>query len=348
MSVIYINTTCSIVISMSEKENPNEMLIKELLRSDLHLSANATFEDRLPVPLNTDIRPDLIIKDGKANYLVEVKNYATEQSIARLALLKQLLKDEKMKVTYVLAAKNIPKTISDLAQRIQVTVIQLPLNIPVNVSDDEGRITTENAWKVVTDILSNELTSIMGISRRTGISYGWAHRIANRLISRGMAEKFNDQVRMNNIPKLLNVIALERPMVALNKGIINTNYSDSHDAATGLTRSLERSGVHFAFTGFTAASIYTGSAIRHDAVYMYVNDDGEYRNLKSNEVRNLGGIKIYIYLPDRDVTKDSILSGNVRIVSKGQALLDMAGFGRSGGDLALDLGKRYGSIIGNE
>jgi head-tail adaptor len=333
---------------MPAEKNPNEALIRELLRSDLHLSAEATFEDKLPGPVDsTEIQPDFIIKDGKALYLIEVKNYATEQSIARLALLEQLLKDTNMKITYVLAAKNIPKTISNLAQRIQVAVIQLPLNIPVNVSDDEGRITTENAWKVVTGILSNELTSIKGVSRRTKISYAWAHRITNRLISRGIAEKFNDQVRINNISKLLNVVALERPMVALNKDIIWTGYSDSHDAATGLTRSLEKSGTHFAFTGFTAASIYTGSAIRHDAVYLYINDEQDRRNLKSDEVRNLRGIKVFVYMPDRDVTADSRLISDVRIVSKEQALLDMAGFGRSGGDLALDLAKRYGSIIGD-
>jgi hypothetical protein len=331
---------------MPRPDNTSGTLLKELLKSDLHLSAHAVFQDAMPISVSgAYLRPDYIIKDGKILYLVEVKNYATEQSLSRLALLKQLQKDGGKDIKYVLAAKNIPTTVSDMAQRIDVILLQLPLNVPVNTSDDEGRITTENAWKVVTAILSKELTSIKGISNRTGISYGWAHRISNRLMARGIAEKFNDQIRIANHAKLINMAALERPMIGMNKGIVWTGYTASHDAAAGLTRSLEKSGIQFAFTGFTAASIYIASAIRHDSVYLYLKDELDRSLLKSNEVQNLRGIKVHVYLPDRDVFTDSRKIKGIRVVSKGQSLLDMAGFGRSGGDLALEMAKKYASIV---
>jgi hypothetical protein len=331
---------------MPPQKDTAENLLRELLKSDLHLSDKATFVDKMPGPAAaTELRPDYIIKDGNVNYLVVVNNYATEQSIGRLALLKQLLDDPKRNTRYVLAAKNIPKTISDMAQKIKVMTVQLPLNIQVNTIDDGGRITTENAWKVVTDILSNELTSITAVSRRAKISYGWAHRITNRLISRGIAEKFNDQVRIANLDKLLNVAALERPMSAMIKETVWTDYSQSQDAATGLTRLLDKSGVRFAFTGFTAASIYTGAAVRHDAVYIYIREKQDITALKSGRLKNLHGIKIQVYIPDRNVTDDSRIVGDVRVVSEGQALLDMAGFGRSGGDLAREMAKKHGSAV---
>ena len=335
-----------IVIPMPTQKDPAENLLRELLKSDLHLSAKATFEDRMPGTVaEAELRPDYIIKDGNVDYLVEVKNYADEQSIGRLALLKQLLKGPRQNTRFVLAAKNIPRTISDMARRIGVMTVQLPMNIQVNTVDDQGRITTENAWKVVTDILSNELTSIRAVSRRAKISYGWAHRITNRLISRGIAEKFNDQVRIANLDKLLNVAALERPMSAMIKETVWTDYSDSSDAATGLTRLLDKSGVRFAFTGFTAASIYTGAAVRHDAVYLYIQEEQDIPALKSGRLKNLHGIKIQVYIPDRNVAKNSRIVGDVRVVSEGQALLDMAGFGRSGGDLAREMGRRHGSDV---
>jgi hypothetical protein len=64
-------------------------------------------------------------------------------------------------------------------------------------------------------------------------------------------------------------------------------------------------------------------------------------------LKNLHGIKIQVYIPDRNVTDDSRIVADVRVVSEGQALLDMAGFGRSGGDLAREMARRYGSIVGN-
>jgi len=333
---------------MPAGEVGNGSLIREMLKASLPLSANAVFEDRMPPAAAAfDIRPDHIIRDGDVLYLVDVRNYATDQSIANLALLKQLLNDTKGRIRYVLAAKNISGSIRKLAEKIPILVVQLPLNICVNVTDEEGRITTENAWKVVTALLSVRLTSIRRISKMTGVSYGWAHGITNRLISKGIAEKLNGQVRITNHGKLLNAVSLERPIAGMNKGVLRTGYSSSHDAAAGLTGLLERSGIQLAFTGFTAASIYMGTAVRHDAVYLYLKDIRDYPIVKSSEVRNPRGIKVQVYEPDRDVTTGSRKVQDVRVVSKQQALLDMAGFGRSGGELALEMAKNYGTILDN-
>ena len=333
---------------MPPGEDGNGSLIRELLKASLRLSAKASFEDRMPAAAAAfDIRPDHIIRDGDVLYLVDVRNYATERSIANLALLKQLLKDTKGRIRYVLAAKNISGSVQTLAEKIPILVVQLPLSIPLTVTDEEGRITTEKAWKVVAALLSMQLTSIRRISKMTGVSYGWAHGITNRLISKGIAEKFNGQVRITNHGKLLNAVSLERPMAGMNKGEIRTGYSSSHDAAAGLTGLLERSGIQFAFTGFTAASIYMGSAVRHDGVYLYLKDMRDYPMLKSNEAHNLRGIRVHIYKPDRDVTTGSRKVQDVRVVSKQQALLDMAGFGRSNGELALEMARNYGSIVDN-
>jgi hypothetical protein len=261
--------------------------------------------------------------------------------------MKNLLHGEDRKTTFVLAAKNIPTGVRNLARRLDISVIQLPLNIPVRTIEDDGRITTPNAWKVVAAALTKQLNSIRGISLLAGVSYGWAHRITNRLISKGIAEKLHERVRIADFGRLLNTVALERPMADMEMGSLRSGYATSQDAAAGLTNLFEKSKIGFAFTGFTAASIYNGSAIRYDAVYLYLIDELDLFLLKSDEGTSRHGIKIQVYKPDRDIVIGSQKKSGVRVVSKEQALLDMAGFGRSGGVLALEMAKNYAAAIDN-
>ncbi|MCX9083247.1 MAG: hypothetical protein OIN87_00415 [Candidatus Methanoperedens sp.] len=78
---------------------------------------------------------------------------------------------------------------------------------------------------------------------------------------------------------------------------------------------------------YTAAGLYTGYTIRHDAVYLYI-DKKEIDFFKNTfRVTEKQGIKARIYTPDRDVFADTREKEGIQIVSPSQELLDLAGFG---------------------
>jgi hypothetical protein len=170
--------------------------------------------------------------------------------------------------------------------------------------------------------------------------------VVSRLISRGIAERRAGFIRLKDVGKLLDAVAMERPMGDLEIGTVQTAFKESHDAATAWTKMLGNEDVGFAFTAHTAATVYTGYATRHDSIYLYVHDRELFRKLKKNEHRaSSGRVTAHIYLePHRDVFSESKRIRDVKVVSKAQALMDMAGFGMSARAVAVDMEKRYAAI----
>ena len=320
--------------------------IQDVLFHALNLSQDARFEkDGLVDKEETTLQIDYLIRDKNKTFYVEIANTASIQHLSRLALIKLVLTKEDTEHVFVLAAKHTPVSVIELAGRLNILTIQLPYSIPIfDSKDDGGRITTEKAWKAVTEILSLEMTSINSISKRSAISYGWTHRIVNRLVDRKLATRNHDFIRISDEGGLLNAVAMERPLIELNCGVIQSDFESSFDAAVDLTKGLQESGWKFAFTAYTAASIYTGYSVRHDAVYIYIESREKFLELKKEEKKVLGRIRIHVYLPDRDVFSSSAMKNGIRIVSKPQALLDIAGMGLSGRDLALQMMRTYGTI----
>jgi len=324
--------------------------IKEALIAGLNLSPEADFKVQNPLEMEgIDFIPDVVVKDGKKTYIIMIRNLPEQEDISDLALVKSLNPKAFDNNTFVFAAKKITSSFKDLAGRFdkRVKVIQLPYSLPIeSLKDDNGKITSEKAWKVIEQLLPPQkmAPSIRRVAQNAEISYGWAHKIVTRLVSRGIVDNHAHFIHIVDVGRLLNAVANERPMardMEMSRGFIQTEFAKSIDAATALTRMLKNEKIDFAFTAHTAATLYTGYAVKHDSVYLYLEDEQFYRKMKRDEAKTLRGVKVHVYKPDRNVFKEGNELNDVLVVSKPQALLDLAGFGMSTRAIAVDMVNRY-------
>lgn len=77
---------------------------------------------------------------------------------------------------------------------------------------------------------------------------------------------------------------------------------------------------------------------------MYIRKDNLDPFVRSFDTADTRGIKVRVYKPDRDVFSDTRYTGEIRLVSPAQALLDLAGLGYSGRDLTLKLVENYARL----
>ena len=188
------------------------------------------------------------------------------------------------------------------------------------------------------------MTSIRQLSLLEKVSYGWAHATIKSLLSQGVVTKKENYISISDTNKLLNGVAWERPFENLFADEINIDYQDAFKAASELSWILKNKEIKFAFTSYTAAGLYTGYAVRHDTVYLYL--EKKEMDFFKNTFRETEkqGIKARIYTPDRDVFVDAREKEGILVVSPSQALLDLAGLGYSGRDITKAMVDKYASL----
>lgn len=334
-------------------DNPeNNQVLIEIIRANLNLSHSAVVIKE-PIFKNawSPIEVDLVIEDNAIKYFIEIKSKVRVDSIARLVLLKELLKKQEKdisKIFLVIASKIIPPIVEEIAQQIGIKLVTIPHNIGITIHQydyfpSKIKITSEKSWKVITRLLKERMTSIRQLSLMEKVSYGWAYATIQSLISQGIVTKKGNYVGVSDINKLLNGVGWERPFENLFVGEINIEYNDAFKAAQNLTYMLKNKGIKFAFTSYTAGGLYTGYVIRHDSIYLYLEKkevDFFMKTFKADKQ----GIKARVYASDRDVFIDIREKESVQIVSPGQTLLDLAGLGYSGRDITKSLVDKYASI----
>lgn len=336
---------------MAILKNNSELF--EILCAKLNLSNSAivkeefVFNDAL-----SNIRVDLVIEDGNKRFFVEVKSKASIDTIARLVLLKELFRNQVADLSnifFVIAGKVFPPDVEKIAYQTNIKLVTIPRNIehPTQKYDnipDNIKVTSEKSWKVISRLLKEKMTSIRQLSIIEKVSYGWAHATVKSLINHGIVTKKGNYVRVSDTNKLLNGVAWERPFENLYASEITIEYNDAFEAAQELSNILKNKGVKFAFTSYTSGGLYTGYAIRHDNVYLYLekNELNFFINTFKEEEKQ--GIKVRIYTPDRDVFNNIREKEGVRVVSPSQTLLDLAGLGYSGRDITKAMVEKYASI----
>ena len=335
---------------------PSENDIFEIIRTKLNLSDSAVI---MKEPILKDTRgtvePDMVIEDGNRRFLVEIKSKINVDAIAHLVLLKEILqKQDKYDTnTYlVITAKFIAHDIEKIAGQVGVQLLTIPRNMRLPdhktaPASGKVKVTSEKSWKIVSRLLKEKMTSIRQLSIIEGISYGWAHATVQSLISQGIVTKKGNYVTISDVNKLLNGISWERPFENLHVKEINVEYNDATAAARELSHMLDNSGIKFAFTGYTAGGLYTGYAVRHDSIYIYLEKDEIdlfTKTFQTSETAENKGIKVKIYAPDRGVYYDAVEKEGIRIVSPAQALLDLAGMGYSGMDITKAMVDKYGDL----
>lgn len=343
---------------MEDPSRDKKDKIITILRDHLNLG-NITEQAQPYLGSSLRYRPDLMLEDDNRLIVIELKNTARFEAVSQLFLYKAILQKEmgSREVVAVLMAKAIQPEIEHVAEEHGVTVIRLPSSI--NVSDQSSsliekklqktKVTSEKSWKVVCSLLRNNYSTIRQISIKEKVSYGLAHLVITNLREKGIVENRSGFFEILDVKKLFNGIAWERPFERLHYGEFRTHHDNSQSAAVDISEYLDASGIEHAFTGLTAGSLYTGYGIRHDAAYLYLKKE-DYDALEapfySNDANIEGkGVTIHVYSPDRDVFSSVQELESVTVVSPSQALLDLAGLGYSGMDMANAMAEKYGRLI---
>jgi len=327
-------------------------LILEHIKRELDISDNASVSWGVPVMEGQPFMADLVIEDYTKKYIIEIKSRLTIDTIGRQLVLKKLMQSSGSKNRYaefVIASKLISPETEKIAHSCDIRIIPLPYrsDIPNSGKVDVRRIekiSSAKSWKIVIALLTEKESSIRHIAMKANVSYGWTHATVKSLVAKGIVAEVRNYVTLQDIPKLLNGIAWERPFEKLFYNEVTLPENDALSAARTITRMCDRQNIDCGFTSFTAGAMYTKYAFRHDAIYVYIRKDNLDPFVRSFDSADAHGIKVRVYKPDRDVFSDAQLTEEIRLVSPAQALLDLAGLGYSGRDLTLKLVEDYARL----
>ncbi len=332
------------------KDNPN---LIGIIKKKLNTSNDArTMHDTPVMDLNVPIEVDLIIEDGPDKYFIEIKSKPRIDTVSRLVLLRELINKTETynyRIHLVVASKAFSRMVEDIARKTDIELIELPRNLKLEEHRYYGgsrnvKITSEKAWRIITRLMKERITSIRQLSLKENVSYGWTHAVIQHLLNQEILSKNGNYVEISDIDKLLNGISWERPFENLIKSDMFLKYNNAHEAAREITYMLSGREIGFAFTSYTAGGLYTGYAARHDSLYLYL-DRGNMKLFKEI-FENYGneGIKVKIYRPDRNVFTDNRKMEEINVVSPSQSLLDLAGLGYAGRNMAMEMVEKYGSL----
>lgn len=334
---------------MVDGENNSVM---DYIKHALSISDSATIERDILISEEFPFTAAMVIEDGPKMYIIEITSRLTIEKIGHQLVIKTILKDTELRgrdAEFVIASKIISPDIEKMAHACDIRIIALPYRAHVKETEKSGvrrieKISSAKSWKIVTALLTEKGCSIRHLALKTNVSYGWTHATVQSLIAKGIVVEVNNHVQLQDIPKLLNGIAWERPFEKLFYHEVLLPDIDAQSAARTITAMCEKQGTDCAFTGFTAGGMYTKYGFRHDTVYVYIQNDHIGPFLTSFGEVERSGIKVRVYKPDRDVFSDTRVREEIRFVSPAQALLDLAGLGYSGRDLTLKLVETYGTL----
>lgn len=304
--------------------------------------------------LGMSLYTDLVAKAGNVLFFIEVGNRLSIDDVARAFMYSQLIEREQLypgRVEYVLLAKSVPKGVRDLAPRVGVTVLRLPVDLQLprsrsSASPQVSKLSTDKSWMVVSCLLRAGPASVREVSIEAGVSYGWTHATVTRLLQMGVASRTPDGVAVTDVERLLNGLAWERPLKSLWVGKDwRVSGPDVMEAGRTLSELLATNGMDHAFTGITSGGLYTGYAHRFDRLYIYM--DHEEPGIALGPLEDPGGsISVTVLRPDRDVFGSTGTMGGMRVASEAQTLLDLAGMGASAWDMTLEVARHYASTGG--
>ena len=329
-----------------------ENLLLEHIKRELDIGDNASISWEVPVLNGQPFLADLVIEDYSKKYIIEITSRLTLDVIGRQLVLKKILSDSDSTNRYaefVVASKLISPETEKIARMCDIRVITLPYRADLSKNEKSDvrrieKISSDKSWKIVVALLTEKESSIRHIALKANVSYGWTHATIKSLVAKGIVVDIDNYVKLQDIPKLLNGIAWERPFEKLYYNEVVLPESDTMSAARTITRLCDGQAIDCGFTSFTAGGIYTKYGYRHDTVYVYIRTNRLDSFLKSFNASDTQGIKVRVYKPDRDVFADTKVIEGVRLVSPAQALLDLAGLGYSGRDLTLKFAENYARL----
>jgi hypothetical protein len=289
-----------------------------------------------------DFRFDLYIKDPQINrrYLVEVKHRATLETIAYLNLMQEYFhrRGNDSNCVTVLATRSISPRLRDLAADFGIRVVDLPIGMGFDVESRGGvaavKISAPKTWNLVAALIKRGSSSIRALAISEGVSYAWAHRVIQSLIEQGAVKNDGNRVEVIDVRRILNGIAWERPLTGLVRKEIDVADISVLSLARELTATMRENRRNIAFCGYLAGTLHTGAVMRHDLVQAYVPKEWQDDVLDLLGRERGGGIRLQLLEPDRDVFTSGVMVEEVSVTSPRQTLLDAAGMGYGGMEIA--------------
>jgi len=320
-------------------ESESDKIVSYIIHS-LNLPQNSVrVSHEVLISPDYPIRIDIMIEENQHRYYVEIKKRLTLQALEQVTLQQALLKNEipPGMATFIIATPIIPEVFHELAYKTGINLIKLPHNLIVSdknkISTSKTKLTADKSWRVVTRLLKEKTISIRQIALQEGISYGLSHKVVRELLDSHIATKDEYYIRISDVSSLLNIVAWERSLKKLKIDEFWLPHENAHTAAREITHVSEDQKIPFACNSFTAAGIYTGYAVKHNEVHFYLNKE-HLSFFKSNYGEPSGSVKAVVYHPDRDILFQSRIIEGIQVTSPGQTLLDIAGMGYSGINLA--------------
>ena len=327
-------------MKISEKDKDS---LKEFLKKELGLSERSRFHFDMKISGEFSVRADLLIGDGDRRIVIGLFHKPSWDSLGQLLLIRELDKNSN---EIMVASKIIPETIRKGADHLNISVLELPGDIFIEKESrrPRGKLTSEKAWRIIIHLMKKGPCSMRSISISEDISYGWTHGVITNLISRGIVDRRGDLVEITNLMDLMNATAWERPLNEMESYEIQTSFDSSHDLARTLSDWSHRRGNPVVITGYMAATLQFGLGRRGDLIHCYVDDERTRKIIKREFSEDFkDGVKLKVLLPDRDVISGSVVNDGVRVTSREQTLLDVAGLGYSGRDLLIEMVRTYGA-----
>ncbi|EQB73727.1 MAG: helix-turn-helix domain-containing protein [Candidatus Thermoplasmatota archaeon] len=336
----------------NEELGPVYQFILEELKIPLDSEIEREYSIRIG---ERELHIDLVIKSKNTLTLIEIASRINEDIIYRIYALSHLI-NKKMAggktLQLVCAGKSMKYSTNELADRLGVTMILIPpklynyLSPTVAITEEnsrlkrltgtQSRITSEKAWRVICSLMSDKSPSILAISKKTGVSYGWVNTIIHELKNSGIIT--TDYIlRIKDLDKLLNVVSWERALDGLLVETINTNFHTGTQCVTEVAMNLNRLGIDYAFTAHSSAISYGSSIMREDTVYIYLPNPSDRAFIRTYSEKEAGGCRLKVYVPDRNVMKSSKVFNSIRVVDICQNILDLTGLGMDGRIAAKDL-----------
>lgn len=324
-------------MSQFPEDTEYEKIIDYIL-SFLNISRDSTAVSlEEPITNDSPVRADVVIRDTKATYFVEITKRLSLSALSRVTLQQALMRNESPDKVFFIAANVIPPEFHSLAEKTGIILIQLPHSLTVYQKktglSSKGKLTADKSWRVVTRLLKEKTISIRQISIQEGISYGLSHKVMQELVDSHIATKEEYNIRISDISSLLNIIAWERNMKKLKIDEFWLPHDQALTAAREMSHVCDEQGIDLAFNSFTAAGLYTGYALKHDEIHLYIHKD-HISFLKDAYTEQTGSVRAILYHPDREIMLHSHVIEGVRVTSPSQTLLDIAGMGYSGITLA--------------
>lgn len=301
-----------------------------------------------------DISIDMMVDDKRSNikHIVVIRPKVSVESVALANLFKDIMtrsaNEEHLRFSIV--ARNATSKMGELADELGIELLIVPDEIvlpdgPIKPIQSGVKITSDKSWRVVSGLIALRSSSIRNLSLVQNVSYGWAHATIRHLLVQGIAGKRGNLVSIQDMDRLLNGVAWERPTQELIAKELRIPFEDVFEAARMISGKLSNQNVRHAFSSYFAGSQYTGQSVRFDSVQMYLDPN------KIDDIDELIGhgskehdMVLQVMAPDRDLFKDARLIGGVTVTSPSQTLLDLAGLGYKGRDLTKAMVSIYGQL----